>query len=186
MSDNGTGQSGGQTNGRWGWMRILLVASLAFNLVILGFAGGAFWKWRHGGHWGMRGFGGQISTYLRTLPDERRAEIRDAIRPLYTEIRPLRKNIRAARDDVAEVLKADRFDRAKFEEAMGKMRKEEFMARSALTSVLAEFAGKMTAAERRNYVKHLQRRHRWRRSRHRAPFDRGRDRGVFPEKKTEQ
>ena len=179
MNNNANDRSGEHSKGGRRWMRILFTASLAFNLVILGLAGGAFWKWRHGGHWGMRGLGGPISIYLRTLPDERRAEIQKSIRPLYSDMRPLWKNIHAARDQVAEVVKADEFDREKFIAAMENMRATEFKARSALTPVLAELAGKLTAAERRNFLKSHRRRHKWRRhrQRHMAPFGEDRDSG---------
>ena len=149
------------------WMWISLISSLGLNLLIVGVVAGTAWSWRHGGHWGRHGFGGPMSSYLRTLPDERRDEIRKSIRAHFSETRPLWKSVRAARNNVSESLKIEPFDPVGFEDAMKKLRQTEFDARKAMTPILSEIAAKLTPAERQKFLKHHSRHHQWRRNSHR-------------------
>ena len=117
-----------------------------------------------------------MAAYLKTLPDERRAEFRQSIRAHFTKMRPLWKSVRAARNNVSDTLKADPFDKAKFESAMEALRQAEFTARKSMTPVLSKLAAKLTPEERRKFLKHHSKRHtwrrrKWRRHQHDAPFD---------------
>ena len=155
------------------WMWITLISSIAVNLLIVGVVAGTAWSWRHGAHWGRHGFGGPMSSYLRTLPDERRAEFRKSIRTHFSEMKPLWKSVRAARNNVAESLKTDPFNPEGFENAMEKLRQAEFDARKAMTPVLSEIAAKLTHEERQKFLKHHSRRRHWRRNSHRLQDQEG-------------
>jgi len=162
------------------WMWFLLTASLALNLLIVGVAGGAAWKWRHGGHWGKHGFGGPMAKYVRTLPSERRAEIREVISEHFKNRRGQWKPVHAARDQVAESLKVEPFDRSGFEAAMTALREAEFSARKSMTPALAELAAKLTPEERLAFLKHQSRRHKWWRRRGEKRFGSDKDETGAP------
>jgi len=145
------------------WMWITLFSSLALNLLIVGIIGGAAWSWKHGTHRRRHGFGGPMAAYFQTLPDERRAEFRKSIRAHFGEMRPLWKSVRKARNMVSDSLKSEPFDRRKFEIAMEALRNAEYKARRSMTPVLSELAAKLTPAERRRFLEHHSRLHKWRR-----------------------
>jgi uncharacterized membrane protein len=141
------------------WMWIVLILSLALNLLVLGAAAGAIWHFRQGHAFPYRGPDG-LARYLRTLPTDRRDEIVALVEAEREKSRRLRRLSREKRRELARAFEADPLDADRLDLAA----REASEARIALIRQRQEFfstiAAKLTAAERRAYLE-------WRRERRR-------------------
>lgn len=139
---------------RWAW--VVLIASLAANLFVVGVVARAMWPARYataGG--GPGGLLGNLVAYGRTLPADRWAAVRpgrNADRPFET-LRPLREEMRKARREAAQVFAADPFDRKAFLAAEDRLQAAERAMRSAVVQLAADVAARMTPAERAGFLK---------------------------------
>ena len=142
----------------------LLIASLAFNLLVIGSIAGAVLT--HGGPWdkrvpfgppdplnlgrllggeqGLRGFG-------RTLPPERRKALKALMEPARQTIQPLRQATQHARTEALAALKAEPFDSQRLEKAMGDLIAAEGAVRRASAAVFVGAMGQMTPDERARF-----------------------------------
>ena len=132
---------------RWPWGRIVLVASLALNLLVVGAVAGAFW--RHGGErsHGARGF---AVPYVRALPGPER-------RALFAELRRGGQGDHGARRQAAygavlAALRAEPFDPEAVASALARQRADaaDFQSR-AEAGWLARVTA-MDAQERARYA----------------------------------
>ena len=132
------------------WMVAALVASLALNFIVIGSVAGAMWRFK-----GPPGGGGVVPNllgYASTLPSERRKEIWDLTARERSEIRPVRREVRAAREETTKALMAEPFDKQAFLEAQTRQAEAENRARAAVQNLFAEIASNMTAAERKAFA----------------------------------
>lgn len=144
------------------WVYIVLVASLAANLLVVGGAASVFWHHRHGGH-GEHGLSGFVSR----LHEDRRGPLRAFIEAEREKLKPIRADVRAAWRETNELLGAETFDKEKLKAAMAQMNDAEARMRSAIGDALVETAAKLSPAERRELRAWRERRiergkHRWR------------------------
>src|SRR5687767_14732605 len=77
--------------------RYTLIASLALNLLFIGTIGGSIWAFRHHAPWSMSGVNAHLRGFASTLPADRRFAVWQATREERRALRPLRKEVRAAR-----------------------------------------------------------------------------------------
>lgn len=142
-------------NGSSRWMRVLLVASLALNLLIIGvFLGAMFIGGGHHGHHapGLDRVGGPLTRALG--PDDRRA-IGRQMRQAYQDGRPGRAQQKAAFDAVITALQQEPFDRAEVDARMQDMRSF-VQARLALgQTLLLDRLEQMTPSDRAAYAERL-------------------------------
>ena len=131
----------------------LLIASLAFNLLILGVFGGAAISHRWGrphefnvGDPGLRGF-------MRSLPKDRRESLRATGELARQSWRPLRQAVQQARADVDTAMSAVPFDAARVEKSLNELIAAEATARRAGTAVLISAVSQMTPEERARFQK---------------------------------
>lgn len=96
------------------WMWILLIVSLAINLLVAGGAVGAFWHLRHERGLGFGGPSHGFSRFLDGLPAEKRQKIEALLDKQRAEMVPLRAAARTARHALLEAFKAEPFDKEKF------------------------------------------------------------------------
>ena len=102
------------------WTKILLVLSLCLNLLIISAVATAFYGRKHSDHPAMHRVG-QIEAMLRSLPEEKRKELRQEFRfknggpEKRTQSRELRKA-------VTEAMFADPFDEEALRSAFGAQR----------------------------------------------------------------
>lgn len=135
------------------WMRVLLVASLAINLLMLGIAGGAMLSRadRSGPPRDMA-----TALYMRALPDRHREVFEDRMRG---ELRDRRVGREALRGELAATLaelRAENFDAAAFAQRIARQRGR-LAERTALgDSLLVERLAAMSLEERRAYADRLQ------------------------------
>lgn len=135
------------------WMVIALFASLALNLVIAGATVG--FVWRHSGAASdaqVAHLPPSLLSYASTLPAARRNELSSRTEEQRQNVRPLRRQLRQAREEAVTVLSAEPFDRARFQSAQSALLVADQRAREAVHQLYAEIAANMTAEERRGFA----------------------------------
>ena len=131
---------------RW---KVILIASLAFNLLVIGALGGAMLMGRrHGSGYG-RGEDFGLLGFSRTLPAERRATIRKTLQKDRASLKPLWAEMRKAREDVAAVIVAEPFDKAQLKAAIDKIGEAEGRLKQAGLTIFLNTAEQLTSDERR-------------------------------------
>src|SRR6516225_9650470 len=93
------------------WLLAALFASLALNLVVVGLVAGAIWRF-HPPAWAP--ITPSLVGFASALPPERRKQLWDQTAEERAELRPLRREVRTARDETVRVLAAEPFDRQQF------------------------------------------------------------------------
>lgn len=170
---------------RWAW--VVLIASLAANLFVVGVVARSVWPGRYAaaGH-GPGGLLGNLMAYSKELPEERRGIVRqsfDKDRPLAS-LKPLREELRTARQEAARLFRAEPFDRDAFLAAEARVQAAEVKMRQNVVRFSADLASRMTADERAGFLK-------WRELRRGTPgrgaghADREAETGVAPKKLAE-
>lgn len=139
------------------WMAAALFASLALNLVVVGATAG--FLWRHSGQGpGAHRWPPNLLNYTATLPAERQKELAARVAAQRANVRPLRRQLRAARDEVASVLAVQPFDKQRFEAVQAQLMVADQRAREAVYQLYAEIAANMTPEERRGFAEWRQQR----------------------------
>ena len=131
------------------WMLLLLIASLAVNFLIIGLTAGAMWKFR--GPPPMAGVTPNLLGYASTLPSDRRKALWDGTEAERQYLRPFRREVRAAREEIIQALVAEPFDREKFLAAQEKQSEAEQRTRQAVRDLFAKIATGLTPEERRAF-----------------------------------
>lgn len=157
----------GSSSGRPRWLKVLLIASLALNLLVIGGMASAMWRHHHG-----RGpFGGprgdhSLMGFVRDLPSERQQAVRADVEAAREAVKPMRQEIRDAWAATNAVLTAEPFDKAKVKEAAAKLLAAEAKFKTAISDALIDTAEKLTPEERKKLQEWRERRrgghHRWR------------------------
>jgi len=133
------------------WLLVVLFASLAVNLVIVGSVAGAVWR-----HRGPPAWAGVVIPnllgYASTFPPERRRQIWELTRDERSRIRPFRREVRAAREETIKALVAEPFDRQRFLAAQAKQAEAENRARVAVQDLYVKIADNLTADERQAFA----------------------------------
>jgi uncharacterized membrane protein len=138
------------------WLRLLLVASLAVNLLVVGIVAGALIgrgdDRRHGPPRDLAS-----AVYLRALPDDQRAALEEALAETLPERESRRAAIAAELAATLGVLRAEPFEPARLAERIAHQRGA-ISARSGIGDRLfVERIAAMTQAERHNYADALER-----------------------------
>lgn len=138
------------------WLRVLLFASLALNLAVVGLFAGA--AWRHGDHDRDRSpRTDRISVaYIRALGEDDRRAIRDAMRAELPDRQALRAELRSSFGAILETLRADAFDR----DALAAQIAAQFAIgsdiQSTARSLMLDRVAAMTPQERRAFADRLE------------------------------
>jgi uncharacterized membrane protein len=110
---------------RWTWRDVLLVASLAINLAVLGIVAAQYMRKERA----VRLMGPAYNellprAFVQALPEARRAEVVAAMRDSRRDFREQRRELRAAALKVADALDAEPFDAAGLDRAVDAYRAE--------------------------------------------------------------
>ena len=127
-------------------LRILLVASLALNVLVIGLAIGAAANWGKAGP--PRAFhlaGGPLS---QALSREDRRAIGQAMRENRDLRLPSRQERRAATAEIADILRAEPFDRGALEAQLSRFQGRVAEVRQAASGLMIDRIAAMTAEER--------------------------------------
>jgi uncharacterized membrane protein len=138
-----------------GWKRWLLVASLAFNVLVIGAMAGRAFINRHGPIANLAGSGGTLTAFTQQLPMERRREIWATLKDDRVELRALRTKAREARADVRAALTAEPYDAARFKAAQDRLLDAEITVRRASQQVFERIAQGLSKEERVLFARHL-------------------------------
>lgn len=132
------------------WLGIALGVSLAINLLLVGAIAGFALSHRGGG--GAFADGARL---LRSMPPERRAEIRALFREARATIGPLRQDLRAARRAVALAARAEPFDARGLEAALTHLHARELAIREASRPLVLSLMAKLQPHERERVLRIL-------------------------------
>jgi uncharacterized membrane protein len=146
------------------WMWIVLVASLAFNLLGIGLVAGSWWQVRYARATPGGPLPGRIADFAETLPVERRAGIQDAMNAARAAIKPLRQQARQARREALKAFTSEPFDKDKFAAAHARASAASLEVRQAYLRLLTEIGASLSADERQQFLRwraHHSPRRRW-------------------------
>lgn len=135
-----------------GRKRWLLVASLALNLLVLGaFAGAYFFGPRHGpGRWGATPMEFGLMHFSRKLPEERRNGVREVLREGRKAAKPLREDLRKAREAAALVLGSPDYTTEKMQAALEQIGVAEDSLRRNGAAVVVKAIERLTPEDRKS------------------------------------
>ena len=135
------------------WLKPVLFASLALNLLVLGALASATWRYRSPEMAALQFGPGNIVSYVGDLPAERRAVLWKQTTEPRRALGPLRRAVRAARRDAFATLSAEPFQPQRYIEAQSRVIDAERVQRLAAAKLFAEVASTLTADERRGFIR---------------------------------
>ena len=106
MSDASAGPGRARRTPRW--LLAILVISLLLNGLIVGAVASRWWAFTSATTWPGSSVNAHLVGFAVTLPGERRREIWRSTEAVRAEMRPIRKAMQEARDDVRAVLSPTR------------------------------------------------------------------------------
>ena len=141
------------------WMMIALFGSLALNLIVVGAAAG--FAWRHNGVQAANAsqpLSPSLLSYASTLSPERHKELSARTEEQRQNVRPLRRQLREAREDVVNALVTEPFEKERYDAAQSRLLIADEKAREAVHQLYAAIAVNMTLEERRGFADWRQKR----------------------------
>lgn len=136
---------------RWG--RRALIASLALNLLIIGFAASAMWRHRKETAFSGNAINANLLGFTQTLPAERRQALWRQTAAERRSMRPLRGEVRAARMAVRSVFLTEPFNAAEFAKAQERLFEAETRARKEAQRLFLGVANALTKEERAAFAR---------------------------------
>lgn len=152
--------------------RIWLWVSLALNMLLIGaILGGLAYRAHAPAPPPQDASASRLAPrgFAAALPPEHRAAYRQAARQALRAAREDIRAVREARRDVAELVRADPFDRQALEQALGRLRTAQGVVEARSQTVVIDVLADMTVEERRVVADQWMR-----------PRERGADRGARP------
>ena len=143
------------------WMWIVLVLSVAINMIVAGMAMAAMLHFRKGhgpGH-------SRFVRFVETLPADRRENVSTMLEEHRDRIGPLRRTLHEARRRARDAFSAEPFDRDELAKAYAEVAETRIALTRARQDWFPKLAGQLTVEERRQYLRGRRHgpRHRWRR-----------------------
>lgn len=136
---------------RWG--RRALIASLALNLLFIGMAASAMWRHRKDGPFALSAVNANLLGFSSTLPPERRQALWRQTASERRSMRPLRAEMRQARDAVRAAFLVEPFDAAEFNKVQARLLDAEIRARSEAQKLFFAIASSLTQEERAAFAR---------------------------------
>lgn len=128
------------------WLAIILAASVALNLFVLGFLSARAFQ-RHDARVEAPSHGAPAHRLRRGWPRSRSFDwMTEAQRD---ELRPRRRELRNARHAVEDALRAEPFEREKLGQALGELRRQTDAIQASVHEFMLERAQAMSREERR-------------------------------------
>jgi uncharacterized membrane protein len=137
------------------WLMPVLVGSLALNLIVIGAAGSLVWRGdfeTRAGALGRRVVPSVIG-YSVTLPPERVKELDRLTTAERQKVRPLRRALLEAREEVNKTLTAQPFNEARFLAAQARLVEADELSREAAFKLQVALSLHFTPEERLGYLR---------------------------------
>ena len=128
------------------WQTITLAASLALNLVLIGFAAGNFL--RHEPHPHMAPFGYGLARMVDALPAARSAVLRPLLQQSFAGLRPRLQALRETQRGIDRALAADPFDAKELTARLAEQRDNMNAAQLASHAALVQLTSQLSHEER--------------------------------------
>ncbi len=138
------------------WVKVVLVVSVALNLLVLGAIGSHFVKSARGDRFLLGDDWAQSRSFVRAIPSSRRQAIFDEIQTQRQELRQARRAVRDARQRAGELLRAGQPE--DYQKAFKDLADAEADALLKFRGIMADVAARLTDEERNKLARHLQRR----------------------------
>jgi hypothetical protein len=130
-----------------------LVASLAVNVLTVSIIATSLWEWQSpSSSWPSR-FPSLLAQFTRTLPAERARQLGAVIEAGEPAIKAQRGEMRQTRRELGQMLRADAWDKERFVAAQNRLLEQETSLRRAQMRLFVDVAEKMSADERRAFLK---------------------------------
>lgn len=136
------------TRGPSRWFKVALIASVALNLMFLGAAASAMWRFRHGPPFAVSAVNANLLSFTARLPHERRQLLWRLTDNERRALRPLRFEVRSARQLAQAALIAEPFDPDRFTKAQAALVDAEIRARTEAQKLFNAVATALTPDER--------------------------------------
>jgi uncharacterized membrane protein len=133
------------------WMWVLLILSLALNLLVIGIIGGSLWAVRRGGYWDAPLFIERTHRFMRNLSEERRAHIRSIFAQYQPELKPHWGDVREARVRIGQLVERG-YTPEEFEAALNDLFQKEARAREASRPMIVAMINALRPDERRIFL----------------------------------
>ncbi|HET7409142.1 MAG TPA: periplasmic heavy metal sensor [Paracoccaceae bacterium] len=156
-AESGTARSavGGRPAGCPGWMKLLLILSLAANLAVAGVIIGHSVR---GGDEERRGPGRVIDWIVGMVPEERRAFAREQFAGVPDRVEAARAERITHLPAVVAAMQAEPFDPAALDAALDTMFSRQNSGRTILRERLIALLGELAPAERAAFAEHFRER----------------------------
>jgi uncharacterized membrane protein len=136
------------------WMVVALMASLAVNVIIVSAAVTTVWRHRlHVEAVGSPHLAPNLLNYASTLPAVRRDELWTRTEEERRLVRPLRRELREAREASLKVMVAEPFDEQQYQAAQARLLVADQKAREAVFKLYREIAAGMSSEERQGFLR---------------------------------
>ncbi len=121
---------------KWGW--VLLVGSVALNLLVIGSIVGMRWAGHNHG-WKDRGMRG----VLRHVPRDQRDEVRQILRQHREDVKPERQELRKLRRELVDYAKSEVVAPAELERRLVRIDEQRQLLRAKLRPKMIELVSKL-------------------------------------------
>ena len=131
------------------WLGLALIVSLVINLLLAGFVIGRLSQ-------GPMAVGPDptmaFPRFAADLPEERRREVRPQIRSHLAALRPNRRALHSARQQINAAIVADPFEADVLETALADMHQAQTQLSKSAQKTFVQFIGSLSQAERVQFV----------------------------------
>ena len=135
---------------RWMWM--LLIVSLALNLMVLGVVCGSMWLVRQGGLWDAPIALERSQRFMQGLPQERRSEIKAVFFGHKPGLIPFWREVRQARLAIGTLIKRGNYTEAELNASMETLFQKEMAARQAAKPMVSDMMAQLKPDERLHFL----------------------------------
>lgn len=142
------------TGRRWPrWKSVVLVVSLALNLLIFGAVAAQIARHRFGPPPYLSSGHATLVSFVRTLPKDRRDALWTLTDGQRAELKTAWSDVRRLRVDVRTALAAEPFDRDRYKDLHARLLEAELQARRSAHVLFDRVAMELTAGERSAFAK---------------------------------
>lgn len=137
---------------RWIW--IVLIASLALNLLFVGFVAGSWW--RHGGPGGRHQIiTGSVEKLMQDLPPAKREHASALLKQHRETVKPARQQIKEAKKAAKEALLTEPYDEEKVKAALSRFREIRSLRHESQHNMLLGLLKELNLEEREKLLNNI-------------------------------